>query len=239
MSSPSRLRHPRNPSSPETAYRNAVQAYLSPPATAGSDAGSHGNTGKGLADRSRSPCRQTRSVSPTRRGGAGLKQRSRWCSPVTMAPRTEGSGSVSASSSVHGCGGSVASAPAASAAFEKEGVPPLLLEPSEWGLGLGGEWVSARRQHMVRGVGRVSLTWADIRGNTLLHLAAIHNDVALTVLGCEKKRRKALERRERRRERVLVRARQWNERSQKEAADKKDATRATKLKTKDILKRIK
>ena len=28
-------------------------------------------------------------------------------------------------------------------------------------------------------VGRVSLTWADIRGNNLLHLAAQHNDVAL------------------------------------------------------------
>ncbi|CAM9353056.1 unnamed protein product, partial [Scytosiphon promiscuus] len=217
----SRLRHPRDPGSPETAYRIAVEAYLSPLTTVGSDTGSPRNIGKGLADRNRSPSQQTRSLSP---------QRSQWCSPVTAVARAECPESVITSNSVHGCG--------------EEGVPPLLLEPSEWGLGLGGEWVSARRQHTVRGVGRVSLTWADIRGNTLLHLAAIHNDIALVQVrktdGLSRKKcmdtlfcasQACLP--------CLARAQQWNERSQKKAAEKKAAAKAKTLRTKDILKRIK
>lgn len=38
---------------------------------------------------------------------------------------------------------------------------------------------AAALHHPYVAVGRVSLTWADIRGNTLLHLAAQHNDVGL------------------------------------------------------------
>ncbi|CAN0071918.1 unnamed protein product, partial [Ectocarpus sp. 12 AP-2014] len=217
-----RLRHPRDPASPETA--NAVQAYLSPTLE-------YHNSDGGNSDRSR---RHTRSLSPT----AG-QHRSRWCSPTAPASGPGNNNSVHGSSGVAGAG-TVSSSPKTGVA-EKGGVPPLLLAPSEWGIGLGGEWVSARGTRMVRASGRVSLTWSDIRGNTLLHLAAQHNDIALAeaVLECEERRKRALEKRDRRRERVLERARRWNERTLKEAADGKLAVKPPTLKNKDILKRIK
>ncbi|CAM9918490.1 unnamed protein product, partial [Ectocarpus sp. 13 AM-2016] len=219
-----RLRHPRDPASPETAYRNAVQAYLSPTLE-------YHNSGGGNSDRSH---RHTRSLSPT----AG-QYRSRWCSPTAPASAPGNNNSDHGSSGVAGAS-TVSSSPKTGVA-EKGGVPPLLLAPSEWGIGLGGEWVSARGKRMVRASGRVSLTWSDIRGNTLLHLAAQHNDIALAeaVLECEERRKRALEKRDRRRERVLERARRWNERTLKEAADGKLAVKPPTLKSKDILKRIK
>eukprot|EP00903_Cladosiphon_okamuranus_P011803 g11091.t1 len=196
--SPPRLRHPRDPGSPETAYRKAVDAYLAPsvksPYHVASNGG-NGTTQSGIH-------RQSRSLSPT------ATQQSRWCSPIRPSTGPPSNGT--------GVRGSTFADPS-SALSKKEGVPPLLLAPAEWGIGLGGEWVSARGPHTFRAVGRVSLTWADIRGNTLLHLAAQHNDIAL----------------------VQERARVRIERDLKEATERKVSEKATALKTKDILRRIK
>lgn len=41
-----------------------------------------------------------------------------------------------------------------SATAAKEGVPPLLLSPSEYGIGLGGDCVSIHGPRAVRGAGR-------------------------------------------------------------------------------------
>lgn len=91
------------------------------------------------------PHRQSRSLSPA------AAQLSRWCSPVrsSAAPPSSGTG-VHGSASTR-AGASTGPSSAAAALFEKERVPPLLLAPTEWGIGLGGEWVSASGPHPIRG----------------------------------------------------------------------------------------
>lgn len=124
---------------PTCIRRKAVQAYLAPPVKAPYLDASNAGDGS-IQNESH---RQSRSLSPA------AAQRSQWCSPI-RPPKGPSSGTGGHGSASTGAGGSAGSSSSA-AGFEKEGVPPLLLLPAEWGIGLGGEWVSARGSHAIRG----------------------------------------------------------------------------------------
>lgn len=118
--------------------RNAVQAYLAPqvktPYPDASNGGDRSNQNENH--------RQSRSLSPA------AEKRRQWCSPI-RSPECPNSGTSVHRSDSAGAGASADSSSVA--LFEKKRVPPLLLAPAEWGIGLGGEWVSARGPQSIRG----------------------------------------------------------------------------------------
>lgn len=117
------------------ASRNAVQSYLAPSIKATPNPHNGGGT-----NGSRNPSlRRSRSLSPK------ASQRNRWC-PPTRSPISPYRG---ANTDDHRAGAGESSG--LGAVFEREGVPPLLLAPAEWGIGLSGEWVSARGAQTIRG----------------------------------------------------------------------------------------
>ncbi len=135
----------RSPNPPIVACapsRNAVQSYLatsikaSPITHNGAGAGGNG----GSSGRQNPSPRRSRSLSPK------ALQRNRWCSPIRSSP-------IGSDGGAHTDGRRAGAGEPAGlgAVFEKEGVPPLLLAPAEWGIGLGGEWVSARGTQTIRG----------------------------------------------------------------------------------------